>query len=521
MKIEGLVGRTLRAQPSGVSAAMGLAARAGFLRPCAGGWTVLPLGVRILDRMTNALLKGLKCQSVSMPVRGVEEAAQALSELMLGETQSFRHLPLRIATSWWGEGALLTLPSRAEAHPLLGIAGAFLDEGALTAFISHGLGNLRLLGASAGCDVDSAGGVGGSSALVAFGPTGRSAALSCAACGSTYLREAAPFVRAQIAQGSGGALERVHTPGASTIQALAAMLGVEREQTLKALFHCGDGGDLIFALVRGDLDVSMEKLSQVAGAGRVRPATDSEIVAAGAFPGFASPIGLRVRGAGERGGVNVVADLSVFTGGDFAVGANAPDYHYIHVDPHRDFSVTEVADIALAPAGACCAVCGALLTERRGTIVAHSLPLDAPLFSDGTGAEKRAAAAWTVVDLLVLFEQVVGACADDHGIAWPASLAPADVHIVSLKESDACVDAANGLEREGLTVLFDDRPIGAGAKFVDADLIGCPLRVTISSRSLQAGGGELAGRKGDCPVVVPLDALPQEARTRLASLMSS
>jgi prolyl-tRNA synthetase len=521
MKIEGLVGRTLRAQPSGVSAAMGLAARAGFLRPSAGGWTALPLGVRILDRITNALLKGLECQPVSMPVRGLEEARQVLSELMVGETQSYRHLPLRIATSWRGDEALPTRSTQAEAHPLLGIAGAFMDEEALTAFLGHELGNLRGLAASAGLDVDSAGSVGGSRVLVAFGPTGRSATLSCGACGSTHLREAAPFVRPHIGQGSGGALERIRTPGASTIQALAAMLGVEREQTLKALFLCGDTGDLIFALVRGDLDVSMEKLAQVAGAGRLRPATDSEIVAASAFPGFASPIGMRVRRVGERDGVNVIADLSVFTGGDFAVGANAPDYHYVHVDPHRDFSVTEVADIALAPAGPCCAVCGALLTERRGTIVARYSPLGAPLFSDGTGAEKHAAAAWTVVDLLVLFEQVVSACADDDGIAWPASLAPADVHMVSLKESDACVDAVKALEREGLTVLFDDRPIGAGAKFADADLIGCPLRVTISSRSLLAGGGELAGRKGDCPVVVPLGALPQEARTRLAALMSS
>jgi prolyl-tRNA synthetase len=521
MKITGLVGRTLRAQPSGVSAAMGLAVRAGFLRPCAGGWTVLPLGVRILDRMSDVLLKGLECQSVGIPVRGVEEAGRVLSELMLGGTQSYRHLPLRIATSWRGAEALLTPSTQAEPHPLLGIAGAFMDEGGLTDFLGHGFGNLRGLSAWAGLDVDPAGSVGGSSALVAFGRIGRSATLNCAACGAIHLREATPFLRRQIAQGPGGALELVRTPGASTIQALAAMLGVEREQTLKALFLCGDAGDLIFALVRGDLDVSMEKLARVARAGRLRPATDSEIVAAGAFPGFASPIGMRVRGAGEREGVKVVADLSVFSGVDFAVGANAPDYHYVHVDPHRDFSVTEVADIALAPAGACCAVCGALLTERRGTIVAHSSPLDAPLFSDGTGVEKHAAAAWTVVDLLVLFEQVVSACADDDGIAWPASLAPADVHMVSLKESDACGDAVKALEHEGLTVLFDDRPISAGAKFADADLIGCPLRVTISSRSLLAGGGELAGRKGDCPVVVPLDALPQQARTRLAALMSS
>jgi prolyl-tRNA synthetase len=521
MKIEGLVGRTLRAQPSGVSAAMGLSARAGFLRPCGGGWLVLPLGMRILDRMANALLEGLECQLVGVPARVVGDAGRALSELMQGATQSYRQLPMRIATLWSGDGDGLKSSTEAEAHPLLGIAGAFAGRDPLVVFLGDGHANLRSLGAWAGLHVESATGTGGSSALIAFGQAGGSAVLSCASCGSSHLRDAAPFARPRLEQGAPGAMERVHTPGASTIQALAALLGVDREQTLKALFLSCDAGGLIFALVRGDLDISMEKLALVAGAGHLRPSTESEIEAAGAFPGFASPIGIRVRKAGEREGVHVVADPSAFTGNDFAVGANAPDYHFVHVDPHRDFSVTEVADIALAPEGARCVGCGGALTERRGTILAHCSPLDAPLFSDETGGEKRADAAWTVVDLLVLFEQVVSSCADDHGIAWPASLAPADVHIVSIKESDACRDTVQALERAGLSVLFDDRPIGAGAKFADADLIGCPIRVTISSRSLQAGGAELAGRAGASPVVVPLGELPERVRAKLAALMST
>jgi len=440
---------------------------------------------------------------------------------MQGETQSYRQLPMRIATLWSGNSDGPMPPMQAEVRPLLAVAGAFADKDSLAVFLRGGDVNLRMLGAWAELEMESATGTGGSSALIAFGPTGDSAVLSCVSCRSSHLGEAAPFARPQLERGASGALERVHTPGASTIQALTAMLGVDREQTLKALFLSDDVGGLVFALVRGDLDVSMEKLALVAGAGRLRPATDSEIEAAGAFPGYASPIGLRVRKAGEREGVHIIADLSAFTGNGFAVGANAPDYHFVNVDPHRDFSVTEVADIALAPAGARCAGCGGALTERRGTIVAHCSPLDAPLFSDETGGEKRADAAWTVVDLLALFEQVVSSCADDHGIAWPARLAPADVHIVSIKASDACRDTVQALERAGLSVLIDDRPIGAGAKFVDADLIGCPMRVTISSRSLQAGGAELAGRAGASPVVVPLKELPERVRARLAALMST
>ncbi len=521
MKIEGLVGRTLRARPTGLSAAMGMAVRAGFVRPCTDGWIMLPLGVRVMDRMAETVLEGLDCHPVSILAGRVGDIARVMSELLQGDTQSYRHLPLRIATSARGDDDFLQPSIDADVLERLVVAGAFTEAEALGDFVSRGAGNLCALAAAAGIESDSVGGMGGSSAVVAFGPTGRSLVLGCTACGSMHLREAAPFARGLAAQGSSAALERVHTPGASTIQALAEMLGIGREQTLKALFLSTDAGELVFALVRGDVDASIEKLSGVVGARSLRPATEAEISAAGAVPGFAGPMGVRVRGAGDEAGVLVVADSSVFSGNDFAVGANEADHHFVHVDPRRDFSVSEVADIALAPAGARCAVCGAELVERRGTIIARSYALTGPSFSDESGSERRAAAACMMVDLLALFEQLVGACADEEGVAWPVELAPADVHVVSLKEDDACRDAVLALDRIGLSVLSDDRPIGAGAKFADADLIGCPLRVTISSRSLQAGGAELAGRKGSDPRVVPLIALPDEARTRLAALMST
>lgn len=521
MKIEGLVGRTLRAQPSGVGAAMGMAGRAGFLRLYHSGWVVLPLGVRILDRMSNALLEGLDCHWVTLPVAREGESARALSELMQGDTQSYRHLPLRIATLAQDQGAVLMSSAERGGLARLAIAGAFPDDGELTAFLGQVNGNLKRLAAWAGVDVCAVAGVGGSSAAMAIRPDGGSRTLSCARCGSTHVWEAAPFAREPLPAGGDSALQRVHTPGASTIQVLAEMLGVGREQTLKALFLSTESGDLVFALVRGDLDASLEKLARVAGARCLRAASDSEIEAAGAIPGFASPIGLRVREAEDRDGVYVVADPSVYTGNDFAVGANASDDHFVHVDPRRDFSVTEVRDIALAPKGARCAECGTTLAEQCGTIVAMSAPLDAPWFSDESGGKKRAAAAWTCVDRLALFEQIVTGCADEAGIAWPPEIAPADVHVVGLKESEACLEVVQALEQGGLTVLFDDRSIGAGAKFADADLIGCPLRVTISSRSLQAGGAEIAGRRGTSPVVVPVGELSEHARTRLAALMST
>jgi len=180
-----------------------------------------------------------------------------------------------------------------------------------------------------------------------------------------------------------------------------------------------------------------------------------------------------------------------------------------------------VADIALAPSGACCAECGQVLAEAHATLVSLAEHLPAPSFSDPTGADIRGAAGMVTIDLLALFEAIVAGSSDGAGIAWPPSLAPADVHVVDLKAGDACAQAVAALEAEGLRVLLDDRALSAGAKFTDADLIGCPVRVTLSPRSLQSGGAELALRCGVGAEVVSLDTLATHARARLHSLMST
>ena len=122
-------------------------------------------------------------------------------------------------------------------------------------------------------------------------------------------------------------------------------------------------------------------------------------------------------------------------------------------------------------------------------ILARWSPSPAPPFSWVSAGEEQGAAEWSTIDLLAALEQVVEACADESGIAWSAMLASADVHVVDLKATGPATHLAGALEAQGLRVRLDDRPLGAGAKFTDADLIGCPLRLTISQRSLQAGRG--------------------------------
>lgn len=522
MKIDAFSGKTLRSTPSGLSAPMGLAARAGLVRPWARGWLMLPLGVKVLDRLCEAVREGLDCQPVGMVNGKAEGVCEALTGLLRSEIQSYRQLPLRIATR--ASGPRPSVPGAAANEvttELLLIAGAFAGSEALSSYLDRGAANLQRLGRLAHLEGVVAEGIGSTTGWAVPDAEGPDVLVVCPACGAVHLRQAAPFARSPVGEGEGSPLQRAHTPGASTIQTLAEQLGVGREKTLKALVLATESGEVILAVVRGDLEASMEKVVHVLGCQSLRPATEEEITAVGAVPGFAGPIGLRVRGGGEIDGLRVLADLSVYTGADFAAGANEPDYHYIHVDPRRDLPVTDVADIALAPAGARCVACGSALVERAARLLAWRRTVAGPQFSDESGETSVGAAGCLTVDVLGLFEALVRCCADEAGIAWPAQVAPALVHVISLRSDEACLPIVRALEGRGIDVLLDDRPLGAGIKFADADLIGCPLRVTVSERSLKAGGVEVAGRRGESPVIVaPADVFPT-LHKRLTTLMSS
>jgi len=518
MKLSGLVGRTLRSAPAGVSASMGLAARAGLLRPVPGGVLMLPLGREVLRQIEGYLLAGMDADSVSVLVEPGREL-EAVAELLAGEVQSYRHLPLRIATSG-------TVCSHIEneggqvACADLRIVGAFPESGGSEAFIAQIADRMARLARHCGLTLVGSGDAQGPGDWCVLGPDGGQAYRSCPHCGTRQRREWARFRRNAI-DGTREELRLVHTPEAATIESLARMLGVDRARTLKALFLATKKGELVFAVVRGDLDISLEKLKVLVGRDELRPADESEIIAAGAVPGFASPIGLHVRRSSDTQGVLVALDDSVYSGCAFVAGANRRDYHYMGVDPERDLAPTVRGDLALAPDGAACEACGSGLAAERGTVLATRQVLLSPSFTDESGAVRPGCAMGVTVNLLAWFEQILLAAEDEGGIAWPAWVCPSDVHVIDLKAEAESRRATESLESAGLRVLLDDRPIGAGAKFTDADLIGCPLRVTVSPRSLGAGGAEVSFRRGAEAEIVPLETLADAARALLVPLMSS
>ncbi len=365
----------------------------------------------------------------------------------------------------------------------------------------------------------------GSQEFIFLTDTGEDTIIFCDTCAYAANQEKAAFVRPEPAGGDPLPLEEVETPGATTIEGLAQFLGIETRQTAKAVFFMATpkaGGDPepVFAVVRGDLDINEVKLSNALGGAALRPMQDDEIQQYGLVAGYASPIGLRE-------GVRLVADLSIPDAGNLVAGANRPGWHLRNVNHGRDWTAEVVADIAGAEAGHGCAACAdagrnGTLRTSRGIEMGHvfrleytyTTPMDITV-QDAEGNQLTPTMGCYGIGVERILSAAVEAHHDDAGITWPVSLAPYDVHIVGigLDRDDALREDADRLFEElqdaGLQVLFDDREERPGVKFNDADLIGVPLRLTVSSRNHGAGVVEYKPREAAEPESVARNAIVQ------------
>jgi prolyl-tRNA synthetase len=304
-----------------------------------------------------------------------------------------------------------------------------------------------------------------------------------------------------------GTPDEVETPGVTTIEGLAAFLGIDESATSKAMPVVKPDGTLVLALVRGDDRLSETKLYD-ALPGTSRPATDDEIRAAfGAGGGSLGPIGF----SGE-----VIADETLREG-QFVAGANRDGWHLRGVEAGRDYD-PRFADLREPREGDRCPVCGGALIFRTAIEVGHifnfgsfySKPLDAT-FLDEDGQEKPLLGGSYGIGPGRVMAAIVEQHHDEHGIAWPAAVAPYEVEVVSLDAGNAEIldlaeRIATEVEEAGFDVLLDDRDFRPGEKFADADLIGAPWRVTVGKRSLADGLVDLRTRAdGDERRVSPSD----------------
>ncbi|MDX6721327.1 MAG: prolyl-tRNA synthetase, partial [Solirubrobacteraceae bacterium] len=296
-----------------------------------------------------------------------------------------------------------------------------------------------------------------------------------------------------------------HTPEATTIDDVTRRLGVPAATLLKAFPVVSDGRGLVLVLVRGDHRVNEIKLANALGA-RFRTARDEEVRARIGPPGFIGPVGADV---------HVVLDAAIADGG-YVVGANEPDHHLRGVEPGRDFAF-ERADVRTVEAGD--TVDGHPITIEPAIEVGNifklgtrfSQPLGAT-YLDESGTEQAIWMGCYGIGPARIAAAAVEQLADEKGIAWPKALAPWDLEVVALgkagsEELAVAERLYDELRAAGYDVLLDDRDIGPGAKFADAELLGCPLRLTVGRRSLQAGAAEAQVRRGRREVEggVPID----------------
>jgi prolyl-tRNA synthetase len=353
---------------------------------------------------------------------------------------------------------------------------------------------------------------------------GEDEVISCSSCGYAANVEKAQFVKTKNNAEPPLPLEEIATPEAETIEEVAGFVGVPTSQTLKSVFYFADG-EFIFVIIRGDMEVNETKLRNALKCSELRLATEGEVIGAGLVAGFASPIGIK--------GVRVVADDSITLGSNFIVGANKPGYHFRNANYPRDFQADLMVDIALVRSGDSCPKCRGKLSSARGIEVGHVFKLGTFIserfgasFLDNDGISRPIVMGCYGIGLGRLLAAIVEQSHDDKGIIWPLSVAPHQVYLCPLSlEKPAVLPTAEKiyqeLQNEGIEVLFDDRGDSPGVKFNDADLLGIPLRLTLSPRTLQSQSVEAKWRTEKETQLLPLENLAAQVKKLLHKVVKA
>ncbi|HEX6541910.1 MAG TPA: proline--tRNA ligase [Ktedonobacterales bacterium] len=344
---------------------------------------------------------------------------------------------------------------------------------------------------------------------------GEDTLLICPQCDYAANQEVAIAAPLPVTQGKAKSVRRLHTPGATTIAALAEAAGCAADQTLKAVFYT-TGERVILALIRGDLEVNDVKLRHLLDVKTLRTLSPDESAAYGLVAGYAGPVGLRANVP-----VTLVADDTVVGATNLIAGANEPDYHLSGVSYGRDFIADLTGDIAKVTAGRTCASCNGILETRRGIEAANIFKLGwkysatmHATFRDEDGESKPMVMGCYGLGITRLLACVLEQHHDNAGIIWPSSIAPYPYSLLVAGNDAAAREGAEALYvvLGAESTLYDDRDLSAGVKLNDADLLGMPVRITVSARSLAAGGAELRARRSGETRIVPLADVPDVAR---------
>jgi prolyl-tRNA synthetase len=358
---------------------------------------------------------------------------------------------------------------------------------------------------------------------MAFSPHGEDIILICPNGDYAANREVAIFQRDVPPAEELLPVEEVATPETTTIQALAEQLNIPTSRTAKAVFYVTPAGRFIFVVIRGDLDVNETKLRNAIHEGEIVPATVEQIRAIGAEPGYGSPVGVR--------DAFIVVDQSIIDAPNLVAGANRAGYHLMNVNPGRDFQPDLVADIAAAGERALCPQCGAPMRAARAIEVGNIFKLGTryseamhATFLDANGDAKPVIMGSYGIGIGRAAATAVEQHYDDKGIIWPISIAPFQVSLLSLGNDAAIVEATDALYAEltaaGIEVLYDDRGDRPGVKFADAELIGNPIRLSVSKRTLGNDEVEVRLRTAEESQMVARGEIVASVRATIDELMA-
>ena len=525
---------TLREAPADAEAiSHKLLVRGAFIRQLSAGlWTFMPLGWRVHEKIVQIIreeLDAIGAQEMLMPVLTPAELWQATGRYKSPEVFKLRDrndrefvLPLTHEETVTFHGREIQsyrdLPQmlyhfqtkdRDEPRPRAGLIRVreFImkdsysfdrdEEGLERSFQLHRGAYDRIFER---CSLEvylvqaESGLMGGSSSMDYLAPadTGENTLVTCERCDyAADLEIAYGIPRAPAFPEALSAPDEVETPGVATIEDVANLLGIDEAATSKAMPVVADG-KVVLGLVRGDDRLDEGKMLEALGSA-YRPATEEEIREAfGADPGSLGPVGTSVE---------VIADEALREG-QFVAGANRTGYHLRGVQAGRDFEA-RFANIREVREGDTCPNCGGALRFQTAIEVGHifkletdySVPLGAT-FLDEDGQEKPLVMGSYGIGPGRTMAAVVEQHHDEHGIRWPRSVAPYDVHLIALPGlEEQAGEVARKLDEAGDEVLLDDRDQRAGEKFADADLIGLPVRVTVGKKTLEDGAVDVRLRE--------------------------
>ncbi len=566
--------RTLREAPADAEiASHQLLVRAGYIRQLGAGiFIALPLARRTLSKIEHIMraeMNAIGGQELTMPVvhpadiwqetgrwyqigaemgrfkdRTGHEMVLAMTheevvaDLARGLIRSYRQLPAliyHIQTKWRDDprprGGLI----RVREFTMLDSYSLDADEAGLEQqYRAHHDAYLRIF-RRCGLPViavrSDTGMMGGRMAheFMYLTPIGEDTLVLCDACGYTANRQVATFRKPAPSAEAPRPIARVATPYTTTIADLAAFLGVPESRTAKAVFMMATVGDgsagevFVFAVIRGDMEVNETKLANAIGARALRPATEEEIRAVGAVPGYASPVGLPTHG---HASFQIIVDDLIPHAPNLVAGANEEGYHLLNVNYGRDYTTTLVCDIAAARDGDPCPVCGSPLRTARGVEVGNIFQLGTrytqalgATYLDHNGQQRPIVMGFYGIGVGRLLACIAEAHHDEKGLIWPITVAPYHVYLIGMPGAETEAEALYAdLTEAGIEVLYDDREETAGVKFNDADLIGIPIRLTLGKRSLKEGGVEFKRRDRAEKTIVPLTAAVAHVKQEIMQL---